>query len=747
MGPVQSSGESFSNSLKKLKAAIEGSSGGCAEYDGNIDLIEKLINSKPSPQKYSDPIDEAVKSCREVLKQVGEVQGGLQNVEELPQLTSKMCQEYSSLYSIAGSLASTLDDKEAAKKVYDLARQAGGSILSLLDSIKGAHLKPGDEGAKKRVGVSARQVVKDMTAMMAQIAECSKGQKQVSEAVENVEDIIMDLDASIIFAEAGQLDPLNQNQKFEKFKNEISSLVPKFAEVTKSIVAGTTTSFRDLGNASKFAVENMTSMKESIKNAAMAVTSGDRALQKELLCAAKQIAESLKELLSQSNASCSQKGTNLDDVKTSAKSLAEKINNMVKLTQNVGNEAMRGIRSLNGLKADLDNLMSTIGKGQSSGNALPEEVAALAKQLAIRAAELVSASSSNNQDEIIASVTKFRQNMMELSRAGSAAVNMAPEDKKILMTNALQKATSLIKELVGNIVVYQENNTPEAKASIHNVAKNVATGINQILDAASALIPGGYVDPNDPNVIAERELLAAANSIEAAARKMAALQPPPRAREADEGLNFAEQIIEAVKAISQVTAALLKSAQSAQREIASSSSAGDAAGAEGKRYFSDGMWNDGLVSAAKQVAMGTGDLCEVANAAVQGKVEKERVIAAAKHVSVSTTQLITSASTKCDANSASQVRLKAAGKSVKSAVDNLVKAAEESLLFDTSEQDAKDMMKEGLANNKIFELEAQMNIYKMEQELEKARQRLQGIRKNKYQGGSIRGKAPPKPAE
>ena len=34
-----------------------------------------------------------------------------------------------------------------------------------------------------------------------------------------------------------------------------------------------------------------------------------------------------------------------------------------------------------------------------------------------------------------------------------------------------------------------------------------------------------WVDPNDPNVIAEQELLAAAASIEAAAKKLAQLRP------------------------------------------------------------------------------------------------------------------------------------------------------------------------------------------------------------------------------
>ena len=39
---------------------------------------------------------------------------------------------------------------------------------------------------------------------------------------------------------------------------------------------------------------------------------------------------------------------------------------------------------------------------------------------------------------------------------------------------------------------------------------------------------GDWVDVRDPNVIAETELLQAAASIEAAAKKLAELKPPPK---------------------------------------------------------------------------------------------------------------------------------------------------------------------------------------------------------------------------
>lgn len=110
------------------------------------------------------------------------------------------------------------------------------------------------------------------------------------------------------------------------------------------------------------------------------------------------------------------------------------------------------------------------------------------------------------------------------------------------------------------------------------------------------------MDPEDPTVIAENELLGAAAAIEAAAKKLEQLKPrakpkvspasslftllmvagprlqPPfwaplsatlvsSLQEADESLNFEEQILEAAKSIAAATSALVKAASAAQREL------------------------------------------------------------------------------------------------------------------------------------------------------------------------------------
>lgn len=107
------------------------------------------------------------------------------------------------------------------------------------------------------------------------------------------------------------------------------------------------------------------------------------------------------------------------------------------------------------------------------------------------------------------------------------------------MIGALKLVSNAAVNLFNKTRINLESASNESKSAIQVAAKDIAISVNGIVEAAGELIPGGYVDPNDPNVIAERELLAAASSIENAAKKLAALKPAER-KNVDENLPFEE---------------------------------------------------------------------------------------------------------------------------------------------------------------------------------------------------------------
>lgn len=159
-------------------------------------------------------------------------------------------------------------------------------------------------------------------------------------------------------------------------------------------------------------------------------------------------------------------------------------------------------------------------------------------------------------------------------------------------------------------------------------------------------------------------------------------------QQADETLNFEEQILEAAKSIAAATSALVKSASAAQRELVAQGKVGlISANAE-----DDGQWSQGLISAvsvsiqrkspsgvffvffskskaefhqetfeillqARMVAAATSNLCEAANASVQGHASEEKLISSAKQVAASTAQLLVACKVKADQDSEAMRRL------------------------------------------------------------------------------------------
>ena len=176
-----------------------------------------------------------------------------------------------------------------------------------------------------------------------------------------------------------------------------------------------------------------------------------------------------------------------------------------------------------------------------------------------------------------------------------------------------------------------KNPTKESKEEVMNISRNIAKYVTKMSKNSEK------ASEKNPMLVAENELLSAANSIEKAAQRLAELRP--QKEETDnvdyDSLSFDELIIESAKSIANASASLIKAASVAQKELV----------AEGKvdekctKASQDGQWSKGLVSAAQMVATATHSLCEAANNLVTGEGEEENLIAAAKQVSKSTAQL------------------------------------------------------------------------------------------------------------
>ena len=205
-----------------------------------------------------------------------------------------------------------------------------------------------------------------------------------------------------------------------------------------------------------------------------------------------------------------------------------------------------------------------------------------------------------------------------------------------------------------NLILHGLNNKDiDNNAEVGEAAKRIVASSKSMTQLTERLKGQNYVDPNDPMLIAENELLSAAQSIELAAKRLAELKPRQEVKGqvnqltivnvtknhllrfvfsvqmvTDENMTFDDLIIESAKSIATASSALIKAATEAQKELV----------AQGRvqkstmKGSTESQWSEGLVSAAKMVAAATKSLCDATNALVTGEGEEENLIAAAKQV-------------------------------------------------------------------------------------------------------------------
>eukprot|EP01119_Soliformovum_irregulare_P007050 TRINITY_DN19455_c0_g1_i1.p1 TRINITY_DN19455_c0_g1~~TRINITY_DN19455_c0_g1_i1.p1 ORF type:complete len:981 (-),score=386.73 TRINITY_DN19455_c0_g1_i1:40-2982(-) len=330
----------------------------------------------------------------------------------------------------------------------------------------------------------------------------------------------------------------------------------------------------------------------------------------------------------------------------------------------------------------------------------------------------------------VASLARSLPIFCEESKGFSRHITDADSRQKLM--EAAQSVASAVSSLVRKSIDFRR--LPENERDPNLLSPPVgdcATQLNIVASAAKdweAKAASMVQDGDDLEALAEKELLAAAKTIEDAAQSLLLAKQGPKPGLNDRQLNVADAILDAAMAITKAIQMLMNAAATAQRERVEKGLANPTH----KLYKRDPTWAQGLVSAAKAVAHATTQLIDTANKAVTGVVEGEAVIAASKGVAASTAQLVAACRAKADdINSPSQLKLNAAAKAVTQATTQLVAAAKTT--FQEEEETLSGVGAVGGFQHKVKEMEIQTDILKLEKELENARNRLANLRKGQYQ--------------
>uniref|UniRef100_A0A8C2JY57 Talin 1 n=2 Tax=Cyprinus carpio TaxID=7962 RepID=A0A8C2JY57_CYPCA len=623
------------------------------------------------------------------------------NPDELGGLANQLTTEFGDLASEARCAAMTAENDEIGSHIRKQVSELGYSCTGLVSKAGALQCSPNDSYTKKELIDSARKVSEKVSHVLAALQAGNRGTQACITAASAVSGIIADLDTTIMFATAGTLNRENA-ETFADHREHILKTAKVLVEDTKLLVSGAGASQEKLAQAAQSSVNTITKLADVVKLGAASLGAEDPETQVVLINAVKDVAKALGDLISATKAAA---GKPHDDpamlqLKSSAKVMVTNVTSLLKTVKAVEDEATKGTRAL---EATIEHIKQELAVFSSPDpppkTATPEEFIRMTKGITLILFK------------------KWKQ----------AAFH--PEVKRDVQSRALRFGSECATGYLGlleHVLVIIQKPSHDLKQQLAHFSKRVAGSVTELIQAAEAMKGTEWVDPEDPTVIAENELLGAAAAIEAAAKKLEQLKPRAKPKEADESLNFEEQILEAAKSIAAATSALVKAASAAQRELVAQGKVG----AIPANAVDDGQWSQGLISAARMVAAATNNLCEAANSAVQGHASEEKLISSAKQVAASTAQLLVACKVKADQDSQTMKRLQAAGNAVKRASDNLVKAAQKAAF--EAQDDQAVMVKSKMVGGIAQIIAAQEEMLRKERELEEARKKLAMIRQQQY---------------
>lgn len=652
------------------------------------------------------------------------------NPEELGGLASQMTSDYGHLALQGQMAAATAEPEEIGFQIRTRVQDLGHGCIFLVQKAGALQVCPTDSYTKRELIECARAVTEKVSLVLSALQAGNKGTQACITAATAVSGIIADLDTTIMFATAGTLNAEN-NETFADHRENILKTAKALVEDTKLLVSGAASTPDKLAQAAQSSAATITQLAEVVKLGAASLGSDDPETQVVLINAIKDVAKALSDLIGATKGAASKPADDpsMYQLKGAAKVMVTNVTSLLKTVKAVEDEATRGTRALEAtieyMKQELTVFQSKEVPEKTSS---PEESIRMTKGITMATAKAVAAGNSCRQEDVIATANLSRKAVSDMLTACKQA-SFHPDVTEEVRARALRYGTECTLsylDLLEHVLVILQKPTPELKHQLAALSKRVAGAVTELIQAAEAMKGTEWVDPEDPTVIAETELLGAAASIEAAAKKLEQLKPRAKPKQADETLDFEEQILEAAKSIAAATSALVKSASAAQRELVAQGKVGSIPA----NAADDGQWSQGLISAARMVAAATSSLCEAANASVQGHASEEKLISSAKQVAASTAQLLVACKVKADQDSEAMRRLQAAGNAVKRASDNLVRAAQKAAFGKADDDDV--VVKTKFVGGIAQIIAAQEEMLKKERELEEARKKLAQIRQQQY---------------
>merc|ERR1719278_1305886 len=518
--------------------------------------------------------------------------------DALGNLATHISTQYQQLANDAKRAIQNTQSNEMGQRIRVSVQELGQATIELVKATGSCQIAPKDSHVLRDVSENARSVSEKCSTVLSALSAANTGTHALENAANTVSGILDDLDTTIMFATAGTLNADVDDESFADHRENILKTAKALVEDTKTLVAGAASSQEQLAVAAQNAVTTIVQLSEVVKSGAASLGSPNREAQVMLINAVKDVASALSDLMQSTKAAS---GKSIQDpamhhLKDSAKIMVTNVTSLLKTVKAVEDEHTRGTRALeSSIEAIAQEIRAFDSSEVPKNKAEPEDLIRATRPITLATGKAVSAGKSLKQEDIIVAANIGRKAVSDmLTTCKNAAFASSREEVRSRALNAGRESAMQYRELL-QLVMHSlsKPGAIDSNQQLGNISRKIAQCVIELATAAEQLKDDDWVNPSDPNWIAENELLGAAKAIENAAKKLAMLKPRTKIVEGkpiDADMNFDELILEAAKSIAKATSALIRAATEAQRELVTQGKVSKSTNS----LTEDGQWSEGL---------------------------------------------------------------------------------------------------------------------------------------------------------
>jgi len=565
------------------------------------------------------------------------------------------------------------NDPQGAKDSTKPIQELGKHLMEILDLVS---------SSEKPKNFSIDAVSESCLSVITVLNDETRRKQALDNIDEEVSNLSIDLDTSIMFLSAGILNDQGVVQPFADYREKLLINSTQLVDDIKSLLSNI--SSKDAITASAQAcARTLQEIVEEVKSGSASLGPQLQETQVSLLSSTKMVVHSLGELLKQARKLGSDQ-TELDELGAAAKTVVGNVTTLLRCVKTAEDTSGRGEAASEAAIEAIGQEIAALhmdNEQQTRREATPEDLVAATKAVTEAVAGVVAAS-DEDQDQVVAAVNSGKKVINEMLATCKAVAFAA--DNENAKEATLMEGTKLgqqFQELLRQMIVVgrtsqngEEEEEEAAQRELLAASKAVGETVIKIAQLSQQLKGNEWLDPlEQAEVIAEKEMMKAAESIEKAAKRLEDIKKKKNEDSQQvslEDLAFDDLILESVQSVTKAATSLISAATEAQKVLVAQGKMSGSA----KKGKEDSQWSQGLVSAARLVASVIGSLCEAANTVIQEGADGNVLAATTKQVSRSTIQLVLACQVKAEAASEIMVGLKEASNDVRKAADQLVKA-------------------------------------------------------------------------